>query len=55
MLADVEGQVAHLNVLEDYYEVQQGKVRALLQLLDLPFRLVTIHFNARTGRVVIDE
>lgn len=55
VLAGIDGHVAHLNVLEDYYEVQQGKVRALLRLLDLPLRLVTIHFNARTGRVIIDE
>jgi hypothetical protein len=46
--------IAHLNVLEDYYEVQQGKVRTLIELLELPMRLVTIHFNARTGRVVLD-
>jgi len=43
---------AHLNVLEDYYEVQQRRVRELLRLLGLPLRLVTIHFNAVTGRVV---
>lgn len=46
--------VAHLNVLEDYYEVQQGKVRALLRLLELPIRLITVHFNVQTGRVVLD-
>lgn len=47
--------MTHLNVLEDYYESQQYKVRALLQLLRVPFRLVTIHFNAQTSRVVIDD
>jgi hypothetical protein len=46
---------AHLNVLEDYYEVQQHRVRELLRLLDLPLRLVTIHFNAVTGRVVCHD
>jgi hypothetical protein len=45
---------AHLNVLEDYYEVQQRRVRELLTLLGLPLRLVTVHFNAATGRVVCD-
>lgn len=59
MLADevIEGAapaVGHLNVLEDYYEVQQGKVRALLRLLELPLRLLTVHFNARTGRTAFD-
>ncbi len=44
---------AHLNVLEDYYEVQQHKVRELLRLLGLPLRLVTLHFNTVTGRVVL--
>lgn len=47
--------VAHLNVLEDYYEVQQGKVRALLRLLGLPLRLVTLHFNVQTGRLVLND
>jgi hypothetical protein len=54
VIARVSGGVAHLNVLEDYYEVQQAKVRVLLQLLDLPIRLITLHFNAQTGRVVLD-
>ncbi|MEU9884336.1 hypothetical protein [Sphaerisporangium sp. NPDC051011] len=44
---------AHLNVLEDYYEVQQRRVRALLNLLGLPLRLVTVHFNTATGRLVL--
>jgi hypothetical protein len=46
---------AHLNVLEDYYEVQQRRVRNLLRLLDLPLRLVTVHFNPTTGRVVLRD
>jgi hypothetical protein len=45
---------AHLNVLEDYYEIQQDKVRILIGLLELPMRLITVHFNAQTGRVVLD-
>jgi hypothetical protein len=49
------GPVGHLNVLEDYYEVQQRRVRNLLQLLGLPLRLVTVHFNAATGRVVLRD
>lgn len=46
--------IAHLNVLEDYYETQQDKVRLLIELLRLPIRLLTIHFNAQTGRVVLN-
>ena len=42
-------------MLEDYYEVQQHRVRELLCLLGLPLRLVTIHFNAVTGRVVCHD
>jgi hypothetical protein len=41
----------HLNVLEDNYEVQQEKVRALISLLGLPFTLVSVHFNVATGRL----
>lgn len=41
----------HLNVLEDYYGVQQDKVRQLLRDLGLPLQLVTLAFNARTGAV----
>lgn len=52
--AGAAGRLAHLNVLEDYYEVQQHKVRALLDLLDLPFVLLTVHFNTQTGRIVLD-
>ncbi len=47
--------LAHLNVLEDYYEVQQRRVRALIGILNLPLRLVTVHFNATTGRVVLTD
>jgi hypothetical protein len=46
--------VVHLNVLEDYYEIQQSKVRQLLALMELPLRLLTIHFSAQTGRVTLD-
>ena len=46
-------KIAHLNVLEDYYESQQVKVRRFIQLMQLPIDLVTIHFNAQTGRVVL--
>ena len=53
VLADADPVFAHLNVLEDYYEVQQRRVRALISLLGLPLRLVTLHFNATTGRVVL--
>lgn len=54
ILSTVEPQVVHLNVLEDYYEVQQNKVRKLLALIGIPIRLISIHFNATTGRISID-
>lgn len=54
MLADAAPVTAHLNVLEDYYELQQHKVREFLDLLELPLRLITVHFNATSGRVVCD-
>lgn len=54
VIANAHQGVAHLNVLEDYYEVQQDKVRRLVNMLELPMRLVTMHFNAQTGRVVLD-
>ncbi|WP_141575921.1 hypothetical protein [Actinomadura sp. WMMA1423] len=55
VLAGADPVYAHLNVLEDYYEVQQRRVRALIGLLSLPLRLVTVHFNATTGRVVLAD
>lgn len=54
VLEDAAPVTAHLNVLEDYYEVQQRRVRELLRLIGLPLRLVTIHFSAVTGRMVCD-
>lgn len=45
----------HLNVLEDYYEVQQDKVRSLITFLDLPLVLSTVHFNTHTGRISLVE
>lgn len=54
VLADVPTGTVHLNILEDYYEVQQSKVRELLALLGLPFRLVTVFFNTQSGRVGTD-
>ncbi|MGD0601991.1 MAG: hypothetical protein ABSA53_00140 [Streptosporangiaceae bacterium] len=44
----------HINVLEDYYEAQQRKVWALIKMLGLPVRLVSLHFNARSGRLSWD-
>jgi hypothetical protein len=38
----------HINVLEDYYELQQDKVRALLGYLKLNIHLVTVSFNVAT-------
>lgn len=43
------GRTTHLNVLEDYYESQQNKVRKLLSLAELPIRLITVHYNALSG------
>jgi hypothetical protein len=54
VLDDVPEEAVHLNVLEDYYEVQQTKVRQLLAALDIPFQLVTLFFNTQTGRVRLD-
>ncbi len=54
VLAEAAPATAHLNILEDYYEVQQHKVREFLDVLGLPLRLVTVHFNATSGRVVCD-
>ncbi|MGI0134904.1 MAG: hypothetical protein ACREBW_08115, partial [Candidatus Micrarchaeaceae archaeon] len=47
--------IDHLNVLEDYYESQQVKVRRLSRLIGLPLRLVTISFNAQSGRIMVSE
>ena len=55
VLDAVSPGTVHLNVLEDYYEVQQGKVRELLAALRLPFGLVTVFFNAQSGRVSVEE
>jgi hypothetical protein len=46
VLDAVSPGTVHLNVLEDYYEVQQGKVRE--------FGLVTVFFNAQSGRVSVE-
>jgi hypothetical protein len=55
VLDAVSPGMVHLNVLEDYYEVQQGKVRELLAALRLPFGLVTVFFNVQSGRVSVEE
>jgi hypothetical protein len=55
VIANMGDGIAHLNVLEDYYESQQDKVRVMIEILQLPMKLVTIHFNAQTGRVVLDD
>lgn len=53
VLTGASAPLTHLNVLEDYYEVQQDKVRALLDALGLPIRLLTLAFSAHTGRVTL--
>ncbi|MFI0350960.1 hypothetical protein [Actinomadura sp. 9N407] len=55
VLDEADPVFTHLNVLEDYYEVQQHRVRELLRLLNLPLRLITLHFNAVTGRMVLTD
>lgn len=45
----------HLNVLEDYYEHQQNKVRRFVNILNLPIKLHSITFNAQTGRIAISN
>lgn len=54
LLRSTSTPLTHLNVLEDYYEVQQDKVRALLDALGLPIRLLTVAFSAQTGRVTLN-
>jgi len=51
-----QDQVAvHVNVLEDYYEAQQFKVRKLLRYLNVPAQLWSLHFNGLTGRVQFER
>lgn len=45
----------HLNVLEDYYELQQHKVRELIDCLDIPLQLKSLHYNTANGRVTLEE
>ncbi len=45
------GVYTHINILEDYYEVQQRKVRRLIKIFNLPITLISIHFNARSYRI----
>lgn len=46
-----EYSFVHLNVLEDYYESQQQKVRSILAKAEIPIVLLSLHFNSETGRV----
>ncbi|PFC81028.1 hypothetical protein CN272_27930 [Bacillus anthracis] len=55
LLKAQNGKFNHLNILEDYYEVQQHKVRAMIELLNLPINLKSLHFNTATGRVVLTQ
>lgn len=48
------GRVYHLNILEDYYENQQKKVRSLIELMDLPINLLSLHFNTITSRISLN-
>jgi hypothetical protein len=54
-LARVDHLYVHLNVLEDYYEAQQFKVRRLLRFMGVPLQLWSLHFNRLTGRVHLER
>ena len=45
---------SHLNILEDYYENQQEKVRSLIKLMGIPISLVSLHFSTVTGRISLN-
>jgi hypothetical protein len=52
VLAEAQGdQPVHMNILEDYYELQQHKVRELLARLDVPITLKSLHYNTANGRI----
>lgn len=44
---------AHVNVLEDHYEIQQQKVRMMIDAFQLPLKLYTIHFNTATEQIAV--
>lgn len=46
---------SHLNILEDYYEHQQSKVRKMISILNIPIRLFSLTFNTQTGRIVLQN
>ncbi|WP_435551977.1 hypothetical protein [Natrinema sp. CGMCC1.2065] len=55
VLADhADDPPTHLNVLEDYYELQQHKVRELIDTLEIPIDLRSLHYNIANGRVTIE-
>lgn len=45
----------HLNILEDYYEAQQFKVRRLLRFFGVPIHLWSLHFNRLSGRIHLER
>ncbi|PKW12305.1 hypothetical protein SAMN05428944_0446 [Streptomyces sp. 1222.5] len=57
LVTDVLGKAGpgaiHINVLDDYYADQQQRVRALILLLRLPFRLMSLHYSTVTAEVFL--
>lgn len=51
VLSEVHSGVVHVNVLNDYYVAHQDRVRALVSMLGLPLRLVSLHFSTANGQV----
>lgn len=49
----INNDIVHLNVLEDYYEHQQSKVRKMIRELNLPIELKSLTFNVQTGKVAL--
>lgn len=52
-LSAVPSGTAHVNVLGDFYAAQQRLVRVLAAELQLPFRLLSVHFSTTTGKVAL--
>ncbi|WP_333760847.1 hypothetical protein [Streptomyces sp. IBSBF 2390] len=57
LVTDVLGRAGsgaiHVDVLDDYYADQQQRVRALILLLRLPFRLLSLHYSTARAEVFL--
>ena len=57
LVTDVLGKAGsgaiHIDVLDDYYADQQQRVRALILLLRLPFRLLSLHYSTARAEVFL--